>query len=42
MGAIGILIIDQFNPARGGQGFNSPPLGAFNLFVFDTPLLAAG
>jgi len=35
------------NPAIGGQGFNppagragSPPLGAFNAFVFDTPLLA--
>jgi len=27
--------------ARGGQGFYSPPLGAFNAFD-DTPLLAAG
>ena len=33
--------MDSFNPARGGQGFNSPLLGAFNVFVFDTPLLAA-
>jgi len=28
------------NPAIGGQGYHSPPLGAFNAFVFDTPLLA--
>ncbi|HPQ26970.1 MAG TPA: hypothetical protein PLQ82_00735, partial [Desulfobacteraceae bacterium] len=26
--------------ARGGRGFDSPPLGAFNDF-YDTPLLAA-
>jgi hypothetical protein len=37
-----ILSSIVFNPARGGQGFNSTPLGAFNAFVFDTPLLAAG
>jgi len=33
---------DGFNPARGGQGFNFPPLGAFNVFIFDTPQLSAG
>jgi len=30
-----------FNTARGGQGINFPLLEAFNVFVFDTPLLAA-
>ena len=29
-------------PARGGQGFDSPPLGASRWFPIDTPLLAAG
>ncbi|MBW1920511.1 MAG: hypothetical protein JRI81_09855, partial [Deltaproteobacteria bacterium] len=29
-------------PARGGQGFDSPPLGALRWFPIDTPLLAAG
>lgn len=36
-----ILFWGAFNPARDGQGLNSPLLGAFNAFQ-DIPLLAAG
>jgi len=29
-------------PARGGQGFNSPPLGALRKFPIDTPSACGG